>query len=310
MRTRSTFHDWRSRCPRGASAEDTHSEHASAYNLRVHGTAAPLTEIEGLTGRSNRTGLLRLGAHAGLLLGTGVAIRLTTGSIWVAPALLAHGIVLVALFAGLHESVHRTAFSSRRLSDAVAATIGFLQLLPARHFRLFHLAHHRFTGNPAHDPELVTPRPASLPRYVRHVSGCDHWAQRFGELWRHARGRVSAPYVPEVQRGRIVREARWHAATYLMIAAGAVATGWTAPVLYWWLPLLVGQPWLRLVLLAEHSGCPDVPDMLENTRTTLTAAPVRFLMWNMPYHAEHHAWTGVPFHALPLLHERLADRGW
>ncbi len=273
----------------------------------MHGNA-PLAEIDGLTGRSDATGLLRLGAHAGLLLGTAAAIRLTSGSVWVAPAVLAHGIVLAALFAGLHESVHRTAFSSRRLSDGVAATIGFLQLLPARHFRLFHLAHHRFTGNPAHDPELLTARPASLPRYLRHVSGWEHWAQRFGELWRHARGRVWAPYVPEAQRALIVREARWHAAIYLAIAGGAVATGWTAPLLYWWLPLLLGQPWLRLVLLAEHSGCPQVRDMLGNTRTTFTTATVRFLMWNMPYHAEHHAFPGVPFHALPLLHVRLADR--
>ncbi len=271
-------------------------------------TAALLPELEGLTGRSNAAGLLRLGAHAGLLLGTALGIRLTTGSSWVAPALLVHGIVLVALFAGLHESVHRTAFRSRRLSDGVAATIGFLLLLPARHFRLFHLAHHRFTGNPAHDPELVAACSASLPRYLRHVSGWDHWTQRLGELWRHASGRVSAPYVPEAQHARIVREARWHAAAYLAIAGGMVATGWTATLIYWWLPLLLGQPWLRLVLLAEHSGCPEVPDMLENTRTTFTAAPLRFLMWNMPYHAEHHACPGVPFHALPLLHTRLADR--
>jgi fatty acid desaturase len=26
----------------------------------------------------------------------------------------------------------------------------------------------------------------------------------------------------------------------------------------------------------------------------------------MPYHAEHHAAPGVPFHALPRLHKRLA----
>ena len=26
-------------------------------------------------------------------------------------------------------------------------------------------------------------------------------------------------------------------------------------------------------------------------------------MWNMPYHAEHHAYPGVPFHALPKLHK-------
>jgi fatty acid desaturase len=28
----------------------------------------------------------------------------------------------------------------------------------------------------------------------------------------------------------------------------------------------------------------------------------------MPYHAEHHAYPGVPFHALPRLHERVQDR--
>ena len=31
-------------------------------------------------------------------------------------------------------------------------------------------------------------------------------------------------------------------------------------------------------------------------------------MWNMPYHAEHHAYPGVPFHALPALHARLGGR--
>ena len=39
--------------------------------------------------------------------------------------------------------------------------------------------------------------------------------------------------------------------------------------------------------------------MLENSRTTYTNALVRFLAWNMPFHAEHHAWPSIPFHALP-----------
>jgi len=30
-------------------------------------------------------------------------------------------------------------------------------------------------------------------------------------------------------------------------------------------------------------------------------------MWNMPYHAEHHAYPGVPFHRLPELHETIKD---
>jgi len=49
-----------------------------------------------------------------------------------------------------------------------------------------------------------------------------------------------------------------------------------------------------------------VPDMLANSRTTLTNGLVRFLAWNMPFHAEHHTFPAVPFHALPALHRRLA----
>jgi fatty acid desaturase len=60
-----------------------------------------------------------------------------------------------------------------------------------------------------------------------------------------------------------------------------------------------------LYLLAEHTGCPLVPDMLANSRTTVTNAVVRFFAWNMPYHAEHHAFPSVPFHALPDLHRDL-----
>jgi len=42
--------------------------------------------------------------------------------------------------------------------------------------------------------------------------------------------------------------------------------------------------------------------MLENTRTTFTTRFMRVLAWNMPYHAEHHAYPIVPFHKLPAFH--------
>ena len=54
--------------------------------------------------------------------------------------------------------------------------------------------------------------------------------------------------------------------------------------------------------MAEHGACPLVPDMLVNSRTTRSLAPLRWLAWNMPYHAEHHAFPGIPFHALPAAH--------
>ena len=78
---------------------------------------------------------------------------------------------------------------------------------------------------------------------------------------------------------------------------------YTTPV-----PAVLGQPALRLYLLAEHTGCPFVPDMLRNSRTTRSNWLARRLAWNMPYHAEHHAYPALPFHALPAAHNLLKDR--
>ena len=106
----------------------------------------------------------------------------------------------------------------------------------------------------------------------------------------------------------MVREAHWLLLSYAAIAAGSIAFQSWAAVTFWIAPVVLGQPALRLYLLAEHTGCPFVPDMLRNSRTTRSNWPVRRLAWNMPYHAEHHAYPAVPFHALPAAHDLLAER--
>ena len=69
--------------------------------------------------------------------------------------------------------------------------------------------------------------------------------------------------------------------------------------------LFTGQPFLRYYLLAEHNGCVAGSEIMKNTRTTYSWELINQLAWNMPYHAEHHAWPQVPFHALPLLNEKV-----
>ena len=64
---------------------------------------------------------------------------------------------------------------------------------------------------------------------------------------------------------------------------------------------------LRALLIVEHTGCSQDENGLTNTRTTLTSFPIRFLMWNMPYHAEHHLYPSIPFHQLPALHMRIRE---
>lgn len=257
--------------------------------------------------QSDARGLGRLAGHVAALAAAGWLVLASAGSPFLVPAMVLFGAILVFFFAPLHETVHRTAFRSRRLNDAVAWVAGAILLLPPEYFRRFHFAHHRHTQDPARDPELATPKPRSLGRWLWLVSGFPYWIAEIGLITRHAAGRVTESFVPAHARARVIREARILYTVYSAVALAAVSAGSTLPLLLWVGPALLGQPLLRLYLLAEHTGCADSPDMLENSRTTRTNALVRYFAWNMPFHAEHHAYPSVPFHALPALHRLVAD---
>ncbi len=266
------------------------------------------TALKALSRRSDAAGLRQLAGHGAGLAATGVAVALAQESVLLFPALLAHGIVMVFLFAPLHESIHRTAFANRRLNDAVAWVCGFVLMLPPEFFRAFHFTHHRHTQDPARDPELSVAKPATLGAYLLLASGLPYWRERTATLVRHACGRVDQAFIPPRQRPAMVREARIVLLVYAGIAVGSLVAGTWAAILYWLGPVVLGQPALRLYLLAEHTGCPLVPDMLRNSRTTYTTWLMRRLVWNMPYHAEHHAYPALPFHALAAAHDLLRDK--
>jgi fatty acid desaturase len=265
-------------------------------------------ELKALSARSDAKGLLRFASHLVALTATGALIALGLGTSWLVPALVLHGVVLVFLFAPLHETIHYTAFRNRRLNQAVAWLCGMVLALPPGFFHTFHFAHHRDTQDPARDPELVRPKPRSLADYLVVLSGLPYWRERIGTTLRHALGRVDEPFVPARRRMAVAAEARVLLAIYGLVAAASVVLESPAALLYWLAPVVLGQPALRVFLLAEHTGCPLVPGMLENSRTTPSNALVRWLTWNMGFHAEHHAYPALPFHALPQAHERLKDR--
>lgn len=259
--------------------------------------------LSDLNRRSDSHGLRHLAGHGLLILATGALLGFAAGDWWVAPATLLHGVALIALFAPLHETIHRTAFRSRWLNDAVGWLCGLVLMLPPEYFRFFHFAHHRYTQDPLNDPELASPKPVTVGQWLVHVSGWNYWRSAVVGLVTHALGRTPEPFLRAPRAAaRIAGEARVVLIIYALVAAAAVAAGSWAPLTFWVLPVLAGQPFLRFYLLAEHTLCPLVPDMLANSRTTRSNALVRFLAWNMPYHAEHHAFPSVPFHALPSLH--------
>ncbi len=264
----------------------------------------PAEEKARLTARSDMAGLRHLALYLGLLglTGTGLALQIPLWPL----LLLPHGVLLVFLFTFSHECTHQTPFRTVWLNEAAGHFIAPLIALPFVWFRYFHLAHHKYTGDPEHDPELAGGgRPSTLAAWMLYLSGWKYWAGGLQTLWALAFRPITAPYLPPRKHKAMRREARLILILYML----ALLSLLVSPLVLWlWIvPVLIGQPFLRLYLLAEHGLCPAVADMLENSRTTYTTRIMRFLAWNMPYHAEHHSFPAVPFHHLPAFHAWTRD---
>jgi fatty acid desaturase len=280
------------------------------------------TELASLNVKSDRQGSLQFLSHlavlaiSGALWGTQIA---TSSPNWLValPALVIYGFGLAAMFAPLHECVHRTAFASQPLNDRVAWLAGVLSLYNSTFYRRYHKWHHRYTRMPGQDPELSDPAPRNIREYLLELSGIPWWIGKIRGHFRIAAGRLEdCPYIPAAAREEVIRSTRWQLLVYGIAMAISLAFQQPWFIEYWLLPLAVGQPILRFILLAEHTGCAWGDQPLQNTRTTLTLWPLRVLMWNMGFHAEHHLYASIPFHALPAAHQRLSphfnhvDRGY
>lgn len=271
-------------------------DHKAFIATLPHDTLAALNETR------DAPGLWHLAGHVGLIVAFGI---------WIAQGwpgwplvLVAQGITLCFLFTLEHETTHKTPFRSLWINEWVGRLCGLVIMLPFEWFRYFHLAHHRHTNDPEKDPELTSgAKPESWGAYLRHVSGLPYWWAMARITLANALGQKPGQYVPERAWARVRREAQIMLVLYALAGLSLLAS----PLLFWiWLlPCLLGQPFLRLYLLAEHGRCAYVANMLENTRTTLTNRIVRFLAWNMPYHIEHHSLPQVPFHKLPELHKHM-----
>jgi fatty acid desaturase len=261
-------------------------------------------ERRALVELSDAEGLRRLLGHFAAIAISGAWIFLA-GPFWLG-VLVLHGILLVFLFTPLHETSHRTPFKTNWINSVVGHICGFLLFLPANWFRYFHLAHHRHTQVPGKDPELESPKPVGWADYALHISGLPVWVSQAKALFSNATGRRGDHFVPRNRRPLVTNEARAYLAGYVGVAAISLWLQTHALLHLWLIPILLGQPFLRLFLLAEHSQCAFVANMFENTRTTYTNRIIRTLAWNMPYHAEHHSYPGVPFHKLPKLNRLVA----
>ncbi len=265
--------------------------------------------LKGLRARSNRPGFVYLAVHLSALLLTATLVALTAGSLWLqVPAMLLYGTILVLTFAPLHECSHGTAFKTRWLNHAVGYAIATLTFRPFLYFKYRHAAHHTYTQHTERDPDIV-PFPTGFGNYAALIVGAGFWPKLFGTLWRGATGQFNEDeksFLPESVRGQVANEIRIQCLLYMVILFLSLYYESSVALTYWLIPRILGEPVLRAIRMAEHTGTDETPNLLSNTRTTLTNPLLRILYWNMPYHAEHHLASSVPFHALGRMHEHVA----
>ena len=133
-----------------------------------------------------------------------------------------------------------------------------------------------------------------------------------GKLRTHvsiAAGQVgSYGFLTEKTGPQVVRSVRLQLLVYGL--AIAISAAFARPLFptFWLVPVALGQPLPRAILLAEHTGCSQDDNALTNTRTTHTVFLIR-LMWEMPFRVEHHRYPALPFFALASAHRSLA-RVW
>jgi len=156
--------------PRGRSIGEQWVIMSTVYVEPAHSCNSP--EIRAVLGRlrksDNRTNLRYLaGEYACIALVAGLTVGLVEArrswglAGWFDVPVFAVAIVLMGglqhRLAGLgHEASHYTLLRNKRANDLVGDLFCLFPIMATIHFyRLFHLAHHQFTNDPDHDPDLV-----------------------------------------------------------------------------------------------------------------------------------------------------------
>lgn len=278
----------------------------------------PLERLRALQQRDDARSAARLAVHFGafavliVLVTVNATHPLTAFTLSVMLAWVWSG-----LFAPFHECTHRTAFLSRRGNIIGAWLTAIPFMMGPSVYRTFHFEHHRHTQEPDKDPEL-----ANDPRYLQWPSGWRNWLHAASGV-----GLMRLKLVP--QWGFVTRPSReWNEVASwadTIVDPAEIARDSTIVLLLWglfvlacvlWIP---GGGWLlfaawfthvfqTLWVSCEHTGLPTDGNILARTRTVTSNAFVRFWLWNMNYHAEHHAWPSVPWHRLADAHREIADK--
>ena len=215
----------------------------------------------------------------------------------------------------LDATVGGTAFKSKKLNRISSFIAGLFHVYTPSMFRALHFTHHRYTHIPGKDPEISLggrPVPSVISNFGMYLSWLSGIPLLGFKLFMVVCGAFGMPkflisqffpFVRATQRRSIFIESIFFLSVYVFVFyyAFMIDERFFGIIL----GQVVGHCLLAFYVSMEHNGLSHEGDIFDKTRSMKVPKIVRIVMWNMPYHAEHHAYPAVPFHALPDLHKAI-----
>ena len=292
------------------------AENAAQNNLVEGDWYKPVIDrntLKSMMSRSNGIAARDTALWLVLLVGSGFTAYQCWGTWWSIPSFGLYGILYgSASDARWHECGHRTAFKSRRINDAVYYLASIMDFREPISWRWSHARHHSDTIIVGRDPEIAFKRGAPLVNVFLEFFAIRTVIAETKKILMNAVGRA-VPEQADFQPAEEMRGSFWWSRFYILLFAGVsvwcAVIGSVLPAMFIGLPTFYGR-WLMVIYgITQHAGlAEDVLDHRLNTRTVMMNRVNRFLYLNMNYHLEHHIFPTVPYHALPALHDAVADQ--
>ncbi len=138
---------------------------------------------------------------------------------------------------------------------------GMVHLMPSIWFKEFHMQHHRHTQDTEKDPELEKEHPRTIGSYIFLITGIKIWIDLVNNFFRLISGNANKFYINKHNIKKVVIEARIVFVIYLLLFFVSFNLNNGILLYAWIIPMIIGQPFLRLFLLAEHGFCDLTTDM-------------------------------------------------
>ncbi len=213
---------------------------------------------------------------------------------WLVAAASLHGISLFT-----HEAVHGTLSRHRSLNALAGALCAWPVWQNYSAYRVLHLRHHQDLGG-EHDPD--------------HYANYTHWTWGIFILnwlrlligypvyliaipllgWKHGSGTARLGILLESLATAGLSMLAWYVFPGTWLLHG------------WLVPMLFINTMVNIRGMSQHTLLEHAEDEVRGTRSILTSRIVRFFMCNENYHLEHHLYPGIPWHALPTVHQKLS----